>query len=168
MIFRTTPLLAIIIVALAAANLCLFAVIITSLASNGLPPLTTDNAKPILPQFADAALRTNPLSEYGQILAQPIFFKSRAPFRPAPPPPPVVQKQIPAPQVYVDPDFILGGIVINERLKKVYLFTKANNAGTWVNEGESYSGWKIQAVHADGVTINQNSRAIDLQLYKRP
>ena len=168
MIFRATPLLAMIIFALTAANLCLFTVIITSLTDNGLPPLTMESTNPVLPHFADAALRKNPISEYGQVLAQPIFFKSRAPFVPAPPPAPVVQKAIPAPQVYVDPDFILGGIVINERLKKVYLFTKTTNVGTWVNEGESYSGWKVQAIQAGGVTISQSSRAIDLQLYKRP
>jgi hypothetical protein len=55
----------------------------------------------------------------------------------------------------------------NRHLRKVYLLTKANPAGSWLAEGESFMGWKIQSVDASSAKLQQQDRTIELQLYPR-
>jgi len=55
----------------------------------------------------------------------------------------------------------------NDRLRKVYLLTKTNSAGSWVGEVESFMGWKIQSVDATSAKLRQQDRTIELQLYPR-
>jgi hypothetical protein len=53
----------------------------------------------------------------------------------------------------------------NDRLRKAYLLTKTNSAGSWVGEGESFLGWKIQSVDTTSAKLRQQDRIIELQLY---
>jgi hypothetical protein len=69
--------------------------------------------------------------------------------------------------VVADPGLILGGVMTNDRLRKAYLVTKTNSAGSWVGEGESFMGWKIQSVDATSARLQQQDRTIELQLYPR-
>jgi hypothetical protein len=103
------------------------------------------------------------LASYPEILAHPVFSRSRMPYVPAPPPAP---KPIQAPMVaFVDPGFVLGGIMISGETKRAYVLQKANRKGIWVSEGEDFVGWKVQSITADGATLQKDSHVIEVRLY---
>src|SRR5262249_18010339 len=101
---------------------------------------------------------------YAQTLTRPIFFKTRAPFVPAPPPAAAVAP-VAAPPPVVDPGFVLGGVTITPAIKKAYLATRANPTGNWVSEGEDFLGWTVAAIDDGGVRLQQHGRSIELRLY---
>ena len=106
-----------------------------------------------------------PIDAYREILARPIFFKSREPFVPAPPPPPPVVAAMPPP-VVADPGLVLGGVLIKNGVKKAYVFSRANaGAGAWIREGQDFMGWSIKSVSGAGAKLEQQGRSIDLRLY---
>jgi hypothetical protein len=117
-------------------------------------------------EVANAANR-KPIDGYAQILARPVFFKSREPFVPAPPPPPPPLVPVAPPVVIADPGLALGGVMIKHGLSKAYLFSKAGAVGAWAGEGETFQGWKVTSVDRSGVKLEQSGRSIDLQLYPR-
>ncbi|MGC2781324.1 MAG: hypothetical protein WA418_37370 [Bradyrhizobium sp.] len=103
---------------------------------------------------------------YTEIVAHPVFSKSREPFVPPPPaaPLPVGPQQT----ATADPGLIVGGITITGRASKAYLLSKAGGGvGSWVDEKEMFQGWKVKTIDASGVRIEQVGRVIELQLYPR-
>jgi hypothetical protein len=50
-------------------------------------------------------------------------------------------------------------------LRKAYLLTKTNPAGSWVREGDSFMGWIIKSVDSASAKVQQQDRIIELQLY---
>jgi hypothetical protein len=106
-----------------------------------------------------------PAHAYAETLAHPVFFKTRAPYVPPPPPPPAAP-QVGAP-VSADPGIALGGVAIHGNLKKAYLFSKSGPPGSWIDEGETFMGWNVQAIHATGATITRADRTIMLELYAK-
>ena len=114
-------------------------------------------------------LAAKPTSAYNEILLRPIFFKTRAPFVPPPPPPPPApppQAAIPRPPP-PDPGFVLRGVTIARGIRKAYLTSNAGPAGTWVNEGETFMGWKVESVSSTSTKLQQQDRTIELDLYLR-
>jgi len=108
-----------------------------------------------------------PIDAYQEILARPVFFRSRTPFVPAPPPPPPAV-MAPPPPVAVDPGLVLGGVMIKSGVKKAFLFSRSDNAGgAWISEGADFMGWQIRSVSGAGAKLEQKGRSIDLQLYPR-
>jgi hypothetical protein len=107
-----------------------------------------------------------PIEAYRQILAHPVFFKSREPFvpTPAPPPPNPVLIATPPP---VDPGLILGGVMITNDIRKAYVFSRSNASGAWASEGDNFMGWQIRSIDRAGAKLEQRGRSIDLQLYPR-
>jgi hypothetical protein len=69
--------------------------------------------------------KAKPVTDYGETLARPVFFKSRAPYAAPPPPPPPPKPPATAPPAPVDPGLVLGGVVVLEGAKKAYIFNKA-------------------------------------------
>ncbi|MES5488368.1 hypothetical protein QMZ05_36980 [Bradyrhizobium sp. INPA03-11B] len=112
---------------------------------------------------------SRPLASYSQVLARPIFFKSREPFvppPPAPPAPPPAPVQ-PPPLIVVDPGFVLGGIMIIQGVQKAYVFKRTDPKGSWVGAGEDLSGWKVQSINTGSIALRNGDRAIDLELYQK-
>jgi hypothetical protein len=105
-----------------------------------------------------------PVESYKEILAHPVFFKSREPFIPSPPAPPPAVVAPPPPPV-VDPGLVVGGVMIKNGLSKAYLSGKSGLAPAWAGEGEVFHGWKIRSVTRTGVKLEQAGRTIDLTLY---
>ena len=105
-----------------------------------------------------------PIDTYKQILARPIFFKSREPFAPAPPLAPPVSRAAPA---VVDPNLVLGGVMIQNDVRKAYVFSRANTSGSWIGEGEEFLGWQIRSVDGTGARLEQKGHHIDLSLYPK-
>ena len=120
-----------------------------------MPPRETTAAKPI-----DA---------YRAIVAQPIFFKTRVPYVAPPPAPalaPPVMPVVPSPPpVMTDPGLVLGGIIVNRDMRKIYLSSKADSQGAWVGEGETFKGWKVQSVGSTSTVLQQQNRTIELHLH---
>ncbi len=103
---------------------------------------------------------------YTEIVARPVFSKSREPFVPPPPAPPL--PVAPQQAVTADPGLIVGGIMITTRESKAYLLNKAGGGvGSWVDEEGMFQGWKVKTIDASGVRIEQVGRVIELQLYPR-
>jgi hypothetical protein len=47
------------------------------------------------------------------------------------------------------------------------LFTQADPKGAGVSEGESFMGWKVEAVGSTSTKLQQQGRTIELELYDR-
>jgi len=165
---RIAPLAAVRLAALAGINLWLLTIILTAAgdqeSASEAPAVW--NAKWSDPGNAHVAAK--PISAYRQMLAQPVFFKTREPYVPPPPRPaqapvPVVAK--PAPPPVVDPGFTVAGIIIGQGVRKAYIHGKSDPQGSWVSEGESLTGWKVQAIDPSAVKLQQQDRTIELQLY---
>jgi hypothetical protein len=165
---RVAPLAAMALAALAGVNLWLLNIILAG--------ATVDDPAPVAAPAWDAKLSSSgrddaaakPISAYRQTLAQPVFFKTREPYvapppRPAQAPVPVVAKP-PQPPV-ADPGFTVAGIIIGQGVRKAYIHTKSDQQGNWVSEGESLTGWKVQAIDAAGVRLQQQDRTLELELY---
>jgi hypothetical protein len=165
---RIAPLAALGLAGLAGVNLWLLTIILAGAA--GEEPVSQAspawNAKWSGPGTAEVAAK--PISAYGQILAQPVFFKTRAPY--VVPPPRLVQPAVPMvgkppPPPVVDPGFTVAGIIIGQGMRKAYIHTKSGQQGSWVSEGESLTGWTLQAIGPGGIKLQQQGRTIELELY---
>jgi hypothetical protein len=163
MMVRMAPLAAAGLLLLGGLNVCLSAMLYRQIAPDDASEEKAEWIPPVGKSVAPVAAR-KPIESYQLTLAHPVFFKSREPFvpPPLPPPPKIVQ---PVPPVVVDPGLILGGVMTNHDLRKAYLLTKANPAGSWVSEGESFMGWKVQSVDTASARLQQQDRTIELQLY---
>jgi hypothetical protein len=165
---RITPLAAMGLVALAGVNLWLLTIILVGATDDAPASVSTPvwDAKLSSSGRDDAAAK--PIGAYRETLAQPVFFKTREPYVPPPPrpvapaTPAVLQK--PAPPI-VDPGFTVAGIIIGQGVRKAFIHGKADAHGSWVSEGESLTGWKVQAIDAAGVRLLQQERTIELELY---
>ncbi len=164
---RIAPLAAAGLAALLGANLCLIAVIFTG-ATSEEPLLVAAPAWDAKLPAADHDTALKPIGAYRRMLAQPVFFKSREPYvppRPAPPAPTPAVVVKPSPPPVVDPGLMVAGILISEGVRKAYVHGKGDPHGSWVSEGESLTGWKVQAIDAGGVKLKQQDHTIELQLY---
>ena len=163
------PLAAMALAALAGVNLWLLTIIVAGATGNEPALVAAPAWDAKLSGSGPDAAAAKPISAYGQMLAQPVFFKSRAPYV-APPPPPVAPPapavvQKPAPPPIVDPGFTVAGVIIGQSVRKAYIHTKNDQQGNWVSEGENLTGWKVQAIDPAGVKLQQQDRTIELELY---
>jgi len=120
---------------------------------------------PGLPAPAANGATRPAIDAYRQILARPVFYRSREPFVPPPPPPPV--PTVAPPPAIVDPGIALGGIMMKDTIKKAFVFAKVGTGGAWASEGDEFMGWKVVAIDSTGTRLEQRGRSIDLQLYPR-
>jgi hypothetical protein len=166
MSLRIAPLTAAGLFALAAVNAWLLSLLLQDRASEGQVLATKSEWRPKPPASAAGVPGPKPLTVYGGILAQPIFFKSRQPFVPPPPaPPPVPQAPAPPSPPAVDPGLVLAGVILAADIKKAYLVNKADSQGIWASEGESFMGWTVQSIDAGSAKLVQANRTLDLRLY---
>ncbi|HMG79474.1 MAG TPA: hypothetical protein VK591_12385 [Xanthobacteraceae bacterium] len=117
---------------------------------------------PRLPRLEDARTQTTAAVSYQEILAHPIFSRSRAPYVP---PTPSAPKPSPPPAVFVDPGLVLGGVMVNGAIKKAYLFQKTEKSGAWVGEGDDFVGWRVQSITADAAKLQKETHVIEVHLY---
>ncbi|HEV2956478.1 MAG TPA: hypothetical protein VGX95_10190 [Xanthobacteraceae bacterium] len=171
---RMVPLATAGLAALAGVNLWLLSIILGDII---LGDATGEEAPAFAAPAWDAKLSgpgrdgaaPKPISAYRQMLAQPVFFKTREPYV-APPPRPVAPSTPaavakPPPPAMVDPGLTVAGIIIGVGVRKAYIHGKSDPHGSWVSEGEAVTGWKVQAINPDGVKLQQQDRTIELQLY---
>ena len=160
---KITPLALIGLVALGSLNAWLLTVVIGEFApANPVsPPAANQTGKPAAAM--PAPITQKPIGSYGKTLAQPVFFRTRSPY--VPPPPAPVAQTIPAPAPIVNPGLSVAGVIINDKLRKAYVLKPSEAQGTWVAEGENIQGWTLQSVKPTGITLAQNNRTLDLELY---
>lgn len=163
---RIAPLAAIGLAALAGTNAWLLTIVVADLAGEEPAAIAAPAWNPKLSGTGDELAAARPIDAYRQTLAHPVFFKTREPYvappRPVAPTPAALPK---APPVIVDPGLIVAGIIIGHGVRKAYIHGKTDPHGSWVAEGESLTGWKVEAIDADGVKLHQQDRTIELQLY---
>ena len=163
MTVRIAPLVAAGLLSLGAIDVWLLVVVVENLTQSDQVALAQVEWTPRLATSTDGVLRAIPIDDYKETLTHPIFFKTREPYVP---PPSVMPKPIVAPPpVIVDPGLVLGGVMILRNVKKAYLFSKADQRGTWVSQGEAITGWKLQSVDRTSIKLQQQDRIIELQLY---
>jgi hypothetical protein len=166
--WRIAPLGAIGLLMAVGINALLLTSVATQIASDG--PAVSDKVewKPNLSASTGGVANRRPIETYREILARPVFFRSREPYvTPPPPPPPPPVTVIAPPPVVIDPGLVLGGVMIKNDIKKAYVFSRAGGGGAWAAEGDEYMGWKIKSIDKSGAKLEQMGRAIDLQLYPR-
>jgi hypothetical protein len=161
---RLSPLAIMGFLALGCIDLWLVAVSIDAVTASDAAPIATFEWTGKLASSSGQTPDARPIGAYGQILARPVFFKTRKPFVP-PPVAPLVQPTPPRPPPPVNPGLVLGGVAITDGVRKAYLFTMADPQGTWVNEGESFMGWKIASVNSTSTMLQQQDSTIKLELY---
>ena len=161
--WRIAPLRAAGLLAILGINTGLLASVVMLATSEGMAPADKIPWSVNLSDSVANAANRKPIEGYGQILARPVFFKSREPFVPAPraPLPVLVTSSV----ATVDPGLAVGGVMIKNGLSKAYLFSKAGAGEGWASEGETFQGWKITSVDSSGVKLERGGRSIDLQLY---
>jgi hypothetical protein len=158
---RTPPLVLLGLALLAAANAWLL--LMAAQQAMFEDPVAVEGAgwTPRLPKLGDARTQTTATASYQEILAQPIFSRSRAPYVPAPPAP----KLNPPAAVFIDPGLVLGGVMVNGAVKKAYLFQKTDKSGAWVGEGDDFVGWRVQSITSDAAKLQKETHVIDVRLY---
>ena len=162
---RISPLTGAGLIALTAVNAWLLIVVLHDHRPEAQAVVATSEWKPKPPGSTTGVPGPKPLTVYGGISAQPIFFKSRQPFVPPPPaPPPLAKAPVPVPAP-VDPGLALGGVIIAPDVKKAYVLSKSDSRGIWVSEGDSVMGWTVQSIDAGSARLGQVNRTIDLHLY---
>jgi hypothetical protein len=164
---RIAPLAAIGLLMLASLDGWLSLLVLGGMLYDAAPDVPKGEWHPQLPTSGDDDAAPKPLEGYPLTVAQPVFFKTRAPFvtpPPAPPPPPPKVAQ-PAPPAPADAGLVLGGVMTNGDLRKAYLLTKTNPAGSWVAEGENFMGWTLNSIGSSSAKVQQQDRTIELQLY---
>jgi hypothetical protein len=162
--WRISPIGAIVLLGILGVNAWLLAIVAIETVSDDQPPVDRVNWNPSLSTSVASAVSRRPIEVYGQILARPVFFKSRQPFVPTPTRP--SPATMPAsPTVVIDPGLVLGGILINSDVRKAYVFGRVGASGTWTSEGDEFMGWRIRSITGTGVKLEQRGRSIDLPLY---
>jgi hypothetical protein len=162
---KVTPLALIGLLALACLNAWLLTVVLTAFA-----PASTASLQAPVQAGKHAAANAMPVIQkaigaYGKTLAQPVFFRTRTPY--VPPPPAPVAVAAPPPIPIVNPSVSVAGVIMNDKFRKAYLLKQSEPLGTWVAEGENVLGWTLQSVRPTGITLVQNNRTIDLELYPK-
>jgi hypothetical protein len=167
MTLRIAPLAAAGLAGLAGVNIWLLTVIAAGVTGDDAAAIAAPAWNPPLPGTGAGTPLARPINSYRETLVHPVFFKTREPYVPPPPAPPTpaALPKPAAPPPIVDPGLIVGGIIMNRNVRKAYVYSKSDPRGTWVSEGESLAGWKVKAIDAGGVKLQQQDRTIDLQLY---
>ena len=166
MTWRVSPFRAMVLVLAVGVNAWLLMTVAAQFAAGDLDVAEGAVWNPQLSSNLEKVATAKPIDAYRQILARPIFFKSREPFNPAPAPPPPVVVAMPAP-VVVDPGLVLGGVMIKNGMKTAYVFNRASTSGAWANEGDEVLGWQIRSISGTGARLEQSGRSIELQLYPK-
>ena len=123
--------------------------------------------KPNISAHEEGAPAIRLVSDYTQILAHPLFFKTREPFVPPPPPSPRPPKAPTLATPVIDPGLSVVGIVINGTMRQACLLSNSDHDGTWVREGDEYAGWRLQAVTAAAAKLQRDAKSIELRLYPK-
>lgn len=160
---RIPPLTAACLMILGGINVWLLSILIVDSAPGDHIATSTVVSAPKLQVPADTLSPAKPIDAYNQILAQPIFLRTRAPF--VAPPPPAPPAPVAPPIAQTDPGLVLGGIMMSGNIRKAYISSRADPQGTWVGEGEIFMGWKVQSIDSTSTKLRQQSRTIELHLY---
>ena len=166
MTLRLAPLTAALLLSLLALNIWLATAATQSHDLGDQELTTTPRWSPNISRTALEVPSPKAVSGHDDVLARPVFFKSRQPYVPPPPaPPPAPKVQPSAPAAPLDPGLVLAGVMIDGAVKKAFVVNKADSQGAWLAEGESVGGWKVLTIDAGAARLQQAGRTIALHLY---
>lgn len=101
----------------------------------------------------------------GEILARPLFSRTRRPFVPPP-----VERVEPAPeepqsvQAISEPPLTLQGVYIRGRTRRA-LILSAEASAQWKTVGDTVSGWNIIEIAPNGIQLEAGGETRDIKLY---
>jgi hypothetical protein len=107
---------------------------------------------------------------YEVTFARPVFSPTRRPFVPVVPPvEPETQEPLqPTPETVpaYDPNqFVLKGVIINDGQAKALIATPEQATGVWLSQGSELSGWKVEKIDKNTVTLIANGQPHVLKQY---
>ncbi|MCC2103192.1 MAG: hypothetical protein KDJ20_03675 [Hyphomicrobiales bacterium] len=115
------------------------------------------------------AINPPPIEAYEQVIARPVFFKSRSPWIP----PPAVAAPVPArPSANTEQeagpepgDPSLRAVVLAAAVHKALVSTEQQPEGSWLKEGETVGGWEIISIDSTSATLRRGDKKKILKLY---
>jgi hypothetical protein len=162
---RVAPLPAVALVGLGALNGWLIMIVLGAEEVTVQEPPASVAPSSDLSEKESGLSNVKPVHAYVETLAHPLFYKTRAPYVPPPPTSPAASKTD-APPMPIDPGIAVGGVVLDGVLKKAYLFKKGGATGSWVSEGETFMGWKVESIEPGSSKLQQAGRILVLHLYE--
>jgi len=106
---------------------------------------------------------TKPLASYAQILARPVFRRTRKPWSPQRSAPAKTSAEPVGKQL--DVDISIDGLTMFGRIKRVLVTSKSAPDGVWLSQGAVVEGWTISSIDASGATLKSASGSLRLSLY---
>lgn len=104
------------------------------------------------------------LASYSQTLARPAFLKTRRPWT-APPASIEASAVRPSPAPQAASGFSLSAVVLALPVKRAFLITKSNSAGTWISVGDVVDGWVVDSIDEAGSELRNGAIRIRVNLY---
>jgi len=125
-------------------------------------PATPPSASAITPARADPVTAVVPA--YPAIAEHPLFYATRQPWAPPPPPatPPVPQAPAPAAPHPLQ-KYQLVGVVISEGTRAALLKPSDGSKTVTISEGEQLSGWTLREISPDALHFESNSDTYDIK-----
>ncbi len=104
-------------------------------------------------------------ANFSEIVNRPLFWPSRRPIAPAPPPEPRSEVVTPASEP-VPSGLRLAGIISEDNVRlRALLVWPSQPTGQWLAEGAELAGWKLVKIEWFGVQVRTGSRIERLELH---
>lgn len=115
------------------------------------------------------AINPPPIEAYEQVIARPVFFKSRLPWIP----PPAAAAPVPArPGANTERetgpelgDPTLRAVVLATTVHKALIATEQQPEGNWLKQGETVGGWELISIDSISATLRRGDKKKRLKLY---
>jgi hypothetical protein len=122
-------------------------------------------AQSFLPPELEPATEPPPLSRFEEIVQRPVFTVARRPLESAEEgtresAADAAEEAVEAPP----PELQLVGIAIDGGTRQA-LLRRPGEREAWVRQGESFAGWRLESVEADGIVLDSGERSQALTLY---
>lgn len=145
---------------LVSGGLCWFAL------SDSLPlasEVTAAASPPLeLPSIEPATYQAPPLQAFDAITARPLFAANRRPYEP--PPEPVAEDEVAAPQTVEPPAIHLVGVMLSDRDRSALFKSEVEGWTRWIFEGQAVDGWRLDEIEAGHALLTRDGLEARLQL----
>lgn len=105
-----------------------------------------------------------PISLLSATRERPVFSSSRRPPAPPPPPMPVAEAPPPPPAAPEQPPFTLVGTAIGTPRDVALVLDQTTKSLVRLHVGEAASGWYLRSVGSRAMTLEKNSRVVNVAL----
>ena len=130
-----------------------------------VPVRRTSSALPVHQTSLSPPLASQTPANFSEIVTRPLFWPSRRPIDPTPPPAPPIETASPVNEP-VPSGLRLAGIINDgEVRRRALLVWPGQPAGQWLHEGADMAGWRLLKIERFGVQVSTGSRIERLDLH---